>query len=289
MRLGRKTQRQPRASPKAIDFSETTVGAEVLKKTVTHPATVYPLALGALGVLGCALFGPVGLPLAVAIGGFAVGSGSWVVNFFFRGDQLTDELIADMRKAMAEANEQKRLNLRDDLETCRDIAGADEIVEQAIRQFDTVGAAFDGLLNVLSMKLNEGELTFGRFLGSANSVDHSVLDNLQNIIIYLNGIRSIDVSYIESRLRSLQKMKARSETEEVEMKALQERMKIRDDQIKKIREMLTANEQAITIIESSTAKIGEMKTGETYSNVDIDTAMQELKEIAGRASAYGRR
>ena len=108
-------KKQARASPPApvqIDFSEGAVNKAILKETITHPTALYPLAIGALGAFGCVLFGPLAPLLIAAIGGAAVGTSAWVVNFFLRGDKLTDEYIGKLRRIMTEESEQRRQHLR---------------------------------------------------------------------------------------------------------------------------------------------------------------------------------
>jgi len=282
-------KKQARASPPAsvqIDFSEGAVNKVLLKETITHPTTLYPLAVGALGTFGCLLFGPLAPLLLAAIGGAAVGTSAWVVNFFLRGDKLTDEYISKLRKMMAEESEQRRQHLRVELEQCDDIIGANEIVEQAVSQFDNVTNSFNGLCDILEQKLHAGELTFGRFFGSANSVALSVFDNLREIVTNLEGIRSIDVAFLDRRMKQLKRTKELSSLDSEELKTLEERSSVREQQLTESRELLVKNEEGITTLEKSTTQIGDMKTGESYSSVDLKTAMEDLKEIAGRSKRY---
>ncbi|MEK7159108.1 MAG: hypothetical protein AAB766_01250 [Patescibacteria group bacterium] len=285
----RKKQARASPAPMNIDFSEGAVNKAILKKTVTSPTTMYPLAIGALGVFGCVLFGPAVPFLLAAIAGGAVGVGAWVVNFFIRGDALTSEHISDLRKLMAAESEQRRLHLRVELADCADIVGANEIIEQAISQFDNVTNSFNGLCDILEQKLNAGELTFGRFFGSANSVALSIFDNLRGIVINFESIRSIDVDFLERKISQLKRKKIFTDLETAELKTLEERSAIRERELNESRELLVKNEEAITVLEKSTAQIGDMKTGATYSSVDLETAMNDLKEIAGRSNKYDSR
>lgn len=282
----RKKQARASPAPVVVDFSEGAVNTAILKKTVTHPTTMYPLAIGALGVFGCLLFGPAAPFMLAAIGGGAVGVGAWVVNFFIRGEALTDEHIKDLRKAMSEESEQRRLHLRVEIAQCNDVVGANEIIDQALSQFDNVTVSFNGLCDILERKLQSGELTFGRFFSSANGVALSIFDNLRGIVINLESIRSIDVEFLERKLSQFKRKKIMTALETAELKTLEERSAIRERELNESRELLVKNEEAITVLERSTAQIGNMKTDETYSTVDLETAMSDLKEIAGRANKY---
>ena len=81
-------------------------------------------------------------------------------------------------------------------------------MSQAISQFQDVQEKIVNFRDVLGKKLSPQEMTFSRYMGSAEQVYLSVLDNLDKMATILESISTIDVSYIEDRLQALKKLKA---------------------------------------------------------------------------------
>ena len=62
-----------------------------------------------------------------------------------------------------------------------------------------------------------------------------------------------------------------------------------DEQLDKVNQLLTNNEEAMTALEEATAAIAAMHTGGKFSDADYESAIAQLQEIAGRAYLYNRR
>ena len=58
---------------------------------------------------------------------------------------------------------------------------------------------------------------------------------------------------------------------------------LHDGQLKKVGELLTQNESAITALVNAAIALADIKTGKSYSSVDVETAMAELETLAKRA------
>ncbi|HCC23292.1 TPA: hypothetical protein DF272_03885 [Candidatus Falkowbacteria bacterium] len=276
-----------RAKPEAGDYTEKAISTEVLKKTVTSPVTTYPLALGIIGALGCLILGPLPIFIYAAIGGSGVGLGSWIVNYFFRGEALTYKHLQELRKRAEEYNEWKKQQIRENLEDCIEIAGANEYVERGIQQFDQVSRTVNDLIDLLMEKLQTGELTFGRFFAAAENAAFTVLDNLNAVVTTLKAIRSVDERFLRARIEQLQRNQTPSARVEKEVKTLSDRLQLKIDNLDQIKDLLVANEEIITQLEMRTVDIGRMKTGEKYANGStMDEVVAGLQAIAARAEKY---
>jgi hypothetical protein len=167
--------------PSIEDFSKKAVTRAVLKTTLEHPLGLYLSGVGLLGWLALGVLGPSTPAVLAAIGGTTIGLGSWIVNFFFRGDWLAQQYIENVHRQMEEYKQKIILNLVNDLEQWKRLPGAEDYVTQGIDQFHDIQEKIENFRDVLGKKLNSGEMTFSRYLGSAEQVYLSVLDNLEKI------------------------------------------------------------------------------------------------------------
>ena len=275
---------EPVASPSLSEFSDKAASKAINKKIFGSPWTVYPIVLGlAVGVGGALIAAPV---VAIAgLAGLAVGAGHVVVKCAQSG-KMKDEYIAEVRDKIAEANAQKRRNIRPMLKNCADVLGAREIVDQAVAQFDIVETTFNGLMSLLDRKLDQTEMAYGMFVGSANKIVGSMLDNLNKVVQILTGIRSINVTHVEKQLQRIYADGRVDEREAPEEAALKERLKLREDQLVESQRLLTTNEQALTLLQKTIADVVRMKSGERFSQGDMDSAMASIKRIAEMAEKF---
>ncbi len=270
--------------PSLEDFSKTAVSRAVLKTTLQHPVSLYSSGVGLLGWLAIGVLGASAPAVIAAVGGTTLGLGSWIVNFFLRGDRLAQQYVENIEREMEEYKQALTIRLVKDLERWNKLPGAEEYVSQGISQFQDIREKIDNFREVLGKKLNPHEVTFGRYLGSAEQLYLSVLDNLDKMATILESISTIDLSYIEERLRALQKLKSPAPTDVEERETLLERRSLRDDKLQEINVLLTENEQAMTEIEKATVSL--VAITRSRAAVDMETARKQLEELASRAQQY---
>lgn len=275
-------------APSANDFSSQSISHAVISKTATHPLTVFPLAVAAIGGAGCLLFGAAPIFIGAALGGLVIGLGTGVVNFCFRSDAIAEKYLLEMRERMHRASEAQIARLGDDVRACRGIPGLDEWIEQGERQFKEINEAFRVLQEILARQLSRGELTYSRFLGTAEQAVGAVLNTLQGAVLRMQSVRLIDESTIKRKLSQLNRVKQLSASDEREKKVLEDKLGLRQEQIEEINSMLDANDEAIANLERTIAAISRMRTGEQYGDTDLEIAIEELKDIANRATKMGK-
>jgi hypothetical protein len=260
----------PDLSKRAIDWA-------VLSASVQHPAVVYPAAAGVLGGLGAALLAA--SPAVIA--GAAIGGGvaliSLGVNCFLRRQHFASTYIARANQALAAYRASVLEHLDRDLRE----AGSRE----GRSQFERFGEKIKAFEEVLDDKLGRQELTYGRFLGIAQQVYLSGMDNLRQIAISMKSIQTVDEKYIGQRIAAL-KDGAQSDAKARERAGLEQQLALRKEQLKKIEDCLAENEQALAQLDLALAAIAEMKTGSSQADVNMETAMNDLQQIAKRARAY---
>lgn len=157
---------------------------------------------------------------------------------------------------------------------------------QGVEQIHKLEQSLDTMTDVLKLKLNSGELAYGRYLGTAQQVYHAAIDNLQNVVIALTSVKNVDREYVQRRLRDLEKIKDCSEEQKKETTSLAQRLSLLDRQLQKSSDMLSQNESAMTVLVNASTALADTNTGKTRTSVDAETAMAELEMLAKRAGKY---
>lgn len=275
-------------SEKVVDFSRDATKKAVLKATLENPVTMYSTGIGLLGALAMGLFGATGLPVVAAVGGLGLGMGSWVINYLLRGGTLADRHI----KKLYEELQRRRQEIAEKLEgalarLAKESKGAlREHAEQGARQYEMATTRFQTLQETLRAKLNPSELTYGRYLGAAEQVYLSVLDNLSITAAMLQSVSAIDPNYIEKRLKALRALRAPNPDDAEELKTIEERGRLLQEKLEKVNAMLTQNEVAITQMDKLCATLAELRVLQGGAAVDLDTAISEMESLAEQAHRY---
>jgi hypothetical protein len=98
-------------------------------------------------------------------------------------------------------------------------------------------------------------------------------------------VQTVDEKYIRQRIGVLERGDP-SASKTQELASLKQQLDLRTDHLKKVEICLAQNEQALAQLDLALAAIGEMKTGSQQSDVNMETAMNDLQQIASRARDY---
>lgn len=270
-RLRRKASRDP-------DFSQAAVSKAVLKTTFQRPYVLYPIAVGILGSAAAALLGP-SLVFGIAgVLGTAVGLGSWAVDYSMRREHHANAYLRGLHQAL----KQRRATVIETLE--RDLQEAD--TAQGLSQLARLNEKYQAFEEMLRKKLDPKELTYGRYLGMAEQVYLSGLDNLHRIVNTLTSIRAIDDKYLDQRIEELKALNGPSDVQAKELDALMKRRTLKEQQIEKVGHWMVENERAMTRMDETIAAIASMVTIKGHASTDMETAMKELQRLVQRAEDY---
>ena len=271
---------------KTQDFSREATQKAVLNETMQHPVTLGLSALGILGGTATALFNLGTVGIAAGACGLTLGVASFLVNYYGRRDVFVSRRMARMHEILEKAREEKVTAIKKELKGLVGLKGAEEYAKQGANQFDMAQKKYLNIENILQRKFESHELTYGRYLGTAEQVYLSVLDNLLDAIDALKSIETIDVKYIQERFQVLDQLKDKTDADEKEMKTLHDRRSLRETQLQKVNELLTDNEEAMTVLDRAAASISEVQTGQQMARGGVDGAIDELTELANRARKY---
>lgn len=273
--------------PLPEDFSKKSINKVVLNTALQHPVTLFPTALGIVGIVGLLVLTPSMILFGLAAGGIVVGAGNCVFNLFFRNDAIAKGYTQKLHEQLEEYKQQLRRSVGEEFENLGELPFAKTYVEQGLQQFEMINEKFENLKEVLESKLDSSELTFATYFGTAEQVYLAVLDNLKSAALILKSIRSIDTNgYIKSRLKELKKLPNLTPADQEEEKTLNRRKEIYDQKFEEVNILLTRNEEAMTEMDATSSNLASVKTSESLSTVDIETAMKELGELAKRAQMY---
>ena len=148
-----------------------------------------------------------------------------------------------------------------------------------------LGTKLEGLTEVLRKRLNAGEMTYSRYLGTAHSVYSGGVDKLREVVIALQSVRNIDETYINRRLGEL-RQDGDAEKVQEEISTLENRLALRERQITRVEKVLTQNETAMTALDSTATALANAPIGREHADADTDAAVAELEALAVRASKY---
>jgi hypothetical protein len=271
--------------PSAADYLPEVIQKQVISLGVKHPATVYPMALGAGSAFVGWLFSAPMLYL-IALVGMLSGPAWAIAQIFFFREKISLRYIQQLNERQKQYRAEARILLEAELKECRDIEGLESYTAQGIAQFAGIREKFETVRELLKVKLHEEELTYGRFLGAAEQVNLSVLDNLKDIVSLLKSMASIRPVHIRERLKKLSEIKSKSEDDLKQQAALEKRLALREEQIHKVKNLLTKNEEALTEMEKISAAIADWQTDEHFARTDFESAIARLQELAAQAHEY---
>lgn len=260
--------------PTPADYSNDAVKAALMTYTKNHPATRYswiplPVVVLWMFVSGASFF-LYGLLTLSAIAAFA----PWLIFKVLKAGSFKIDYINGLharRKTIADHNmEALQAALRE--YDC----------EEGALQLDMLKRKFDTLYELLTDKLQTGELMAQRYQGIALEVYLSGVDHLTKVRNALKSVREVDVDYIKSRIASYQQRGG--EEAAVQINLLQQRLDLRIVQLTEVQRLLEDNELAMTTLDQTTVAISNMETGQDEAKVDMDQSIADLAEIAERAN-----
>jgi hypothetical protein len=248
------------------------------RAVVTYPPTW--IAAAVLGVAVWAiisLFDPPPFLVGVLVTLAAVAAIGWPLTMSATGT-LSKLQFAVPR--VEEIDPQELAALRTELASLPDSQPAEQLMAlQQKRQ---------SLVNVLERRLDAGELTYSRYLATAQQVVNSAMHNLHEVAVAYESISTIDDGYIDRRLGELALDDADVAADGVatarERSSLEQRRDLKTNQRRRIAQLLAQNESALTALDRTTTALADVPIGKRPE--DADAAMAALDELADRAAKY---
>ena len=242
------------------------------KAVAAYPATWVAIILVALGIwIILALLEPPFFMTVILLAIGAVAIIAWPIAMSATGTLARLQFEAPKLPAVG-AEEMAKLT--DELKALDDTRPA--------YQLKALQEKRDNLVEVLNRRLEAGELTYARYLSTAQQVYLAALDNLSEVAVAERSISAIDNEYIDSRLEEL--VEQEGESALAERESLSDRRALREGQEERIADLLAQNESAMTLIDRTATALADAPIGKEPQ--DADAAMAALREMAERASKY---
>ena len=242
------------------------------KAVVAYPATWIAIALVALGIwIILALLEPPFLMTVILLAIGAVAIIAWPIAMSATGT---------LRRLQFEAPKLPEVGAEEMAQLTAELGALDD--PRPANQLKAIQEKRDNLVEVLNRRLEAGELTYARYLSTAQQVYLAALDNLSEVAVALRSISAIDNEYIDSRLEDLADQEG--ETADAERASLNDRRSLREGQEQRIADLLAQNESAMTLIDRTATALADAPIGKEPQ--DADAAMAALREMAERASKY---
>jgi hypothetical protein len=270
------------APPSGLEsFSQGAIRKAISGRILQTPIFLYPSALGILGLLAVGVIGVSPLLVGAASGGLAVGALGLAWQFSFRRDQLTRDYLNQLHESI---NSRRQLMLQG-LSTRMEELHFD----QGLGQLEQLQAKFTNFVGILNQALPPEEITYGRYLGIAEQVYLSSLDNLEQAVGALTSIRTINPAQLRNRIEAIHADGVVTATESVEQDSLNQRQQLFDRQLERVATLVAQNEQAMTKLDFTAAAMADLRTAKGQASMDMESAMTELQRLIEKAPEYRQR
>lgn len=155
---------------------------------------------------------------------------------------------------------------------------------EGAEQLRMLRGKYRNLAQILSLRLDSGEVTYRRYLGMAERVFLAAIENLQDVTIQLRSISTIDPQALALRIADL---KQRTDFPVPEaIRAIEERRTLYEGQRQRIGTLLSETEAAMTALDHTCAALAGNRTAKGLTDASIEDAMKDLAELADRTGRY---
>lgn len=254
------------------------ISKDLLRETLTGPVFVYSLAGSVSLAAMAAAIGFDGAGWYVLGTGIVLGAaaGLWaVISQGFLRDRRMYQRMVRLRERMADEIKDRKERLMQGVEDHSD--------ERSARQLQDLISKFDLVQRTLGQRFDTGEMTYVRYLGTAEQVYLGAFDNLETILESRDALESTDRKALDRQLKEAE----RAGQERV-VASTRQRIEIHDRAQGRIETLYAANEEAVMRLEQVQEALIGLNTGQGLASAPLEQAMEELHRLAARTAEYGR-
>ncbi len=252
------------------------VAKHVMSRSLNHPFTLIPAALGLVGAVGGVVFEMHYVFLGGALG-VLFGAAHFVFSFFMRRDKHAQAYFRQLQDAKLAQIQNRPDHLADRMTS----AG----FQRGVEQLRAAESKFEAFFTALNARFEKNEITYSRYASVAETVFVSVLDNLDLVMSKMGSVAAIDPHYLNARIGELRRLDPQSE----DLKPLEERLDLRSETLDGVERLLVENEHAITSLTKASVGVASIQTTKTGHVRDAGLAMEDLERLAARATDYERK
>ena len=259
------------------------LGLAVLRRCFFSPITFLPafMATGSFSISwlfnGVAFFQNAGMMM----GGLAVVAYGY--NFFFRRRKHFDAAVAKFY-----LKEEKRQNKIVNsmcaylYRLCRENT-ARGLARKGGEHIKLVLKQYRMLTESLRVHLSPTELSYGRILGSSREALSGVIQNIAKMSLMLKSLETI---YAHKAIGASSSGHGAGSHDSRSQAAIDERKDIAQEQLDRIGELISANEEALTAFAKTTSELAALTAGGGVSTQSFETVVDDLKLLAERVKKF---
>lgn len=257
------SQKQNAQAPKPEDFTGAAVEKAVLKESLQHPATIYPLAASALALSWTMIVAPspasLGLMLALAF----TSASSFVYNFVVKGPERAQNYVNRLRELRRRCEVQSL----DQLTVSFNRVGFSEGAKEA----QELKAAYEQLANYLAQSSQLPSVD--RFSVLAEESLRQGVRTLQQALYVFTAMESVDMESLQAELARWQRRLSKLDPNSTEAKTIKQQI---DSHNKRIELCNHSDEKLSQLIAESNEIETAMQT--TYLEL-VDSGNQNLDDF----------
>jgi hypothetical protein len=266
-------QDKPARTPKEADFSGKAVTGTVLKESIEHPATIYPLACSALALGWTVMIAASPVSIGLSFGLAFVGASSFVYNYVVKGPERVALHIAEMREAR---RGQSIDHLGDLVATC-ERAGLHEGAKEA----SELGTAFIQLMRFFDER--KQDVTTEKFRQLADDSFKQGIATIEHALATHKAMAAINVRALQDEVSSWQKELKRLDPESSRAKALskqveshQRRLELHSRGMDKLTQLLADSNEIESALQSTYVELVDL------GNEDMQDFLREDSSASSR-------
>lgn len=205
---------------------------------------------------------------------------------------------AEQARRLAEQNKAKQESGLLVLDPERLPPGADELVRAlcelkrgllqvsdpvSAAQVDRLYSRYVRVNDLIRARFDVRELAYQRALGLVQEVSHAATGRLEELLRERTSTAGMDLDYVRHRLFASGEALSAGER-----KALERRLELVEEGERRARELVAANEAALTALDDTAVAVSRIDTRRQHTGAAADDALQELQRFAANAERYSR-
>jgi len=199
-------------------------------------------------------------------GGLTLGMGSFILDSTVRKESIRSGYLFEVNKMMEKEAEQTKAWIKNGFDTSEFTQGTELVVR--------LENQMSALEDILDDKFEVGTSTHQHFHGVAEALLIQTLNHLKDAVSQLKANSAMDVSRAKKML---------SQSEGSEREAHQRKLKLYDDAQKRLSDLMSSCEIAVTGLTELTQKVAGIQSGNMD---DFESFLGEVQTLSDRANLY---
>jgi len=275
------SEKQTSSSP--LDLSSGAIEKHILNETIQSPLTTFSAVVAILAGLYMLAFGVNQPSLLLAAGAGFLSIGTFIFNYFIRGEKLAQEYVRTQLAKQRTNRENEIVAIYNEFKKMGAAEG-----EQAATELSQAYQKFKNFLQTHTAK--GASMQTMRLQILAEETYLKGIDVLQTALAVTQALREIDVKKLEREVQEWQKQREKPHTENRELSALERRIDLNQRRIDSYRNRQSALAELFAECEACEAALEEAymqfagaETAQALPKPNVDDAITRLETAVAAA------